>query len=70
MSRHEREGLTVRVNDPPAFATAARRLIDEPGLRERLSVVAKRRADEFDWLTMGERSLEIYRSVIGTGALR
>ncbi len=70
VSRHEREGLTVPVNDPAAFATAARRLVEEPGLREKMSVAAKRRADEFDWLTMGERSLDIYRAVLGTGVVR
>lgn len=70
VSRHDREGLTVPVNDPAAFAAAARRLSEEAHLRERLSSAARVRADEFDWLTMGERSLEIYRSVIGAGALR
>ena len=68
--RHEIEGLTVPVNDPTAFAAAARRLTDDPGLRERLSVAARRRADEFDWVTMGERSLEVYRSVVGRGVVR
>lgn len=65
--RHEREGLTVPVNDPAAFAAAARRLVEEPNLRERLSAAARRRAGEFDWLTMGERSLEVYRGVYQRG---
>ena len=62
--RHEQEGLTVPVNDPAAFAAAARRLLDEPGLRDRLSAAAVARAGEFDWLTTGERSLDIYREVV------
>ncbi len=59
--RHESEGLTVPVNDPTAFAAAARRLVDEPGLRDRLSAAAVVRAADFDWLSMGARSLDVYR---------
>jgi rhamnosyl/mannosyltransferase len=33
VSRHEETGLTVPLNDPAAFAAAARRLLEEPGLR-------------------------------------
>ncbi len=58
------------VNDPAAFADAACRLHEEPGLRDRLSASARVRADDFDWLTMGERSLDVYRSVIGAEASR
>jgi glycosyltransferase involved in cell wall biosynthesis len=70
VSRHEAEGLTVPVNDVPAFATAARRLTEEPGVRERLSAAARRRAEEFDWLTMGKRSLAIYQAVTAQGVQR
>ena len=35
--RHEREGLTVPINDPAALAAAAKRILTEPGLRERLA---------------------------------
>lgn len=68
--RHDAEGLTVPVNDVPAFAAAARRLVDDPNLRERLSAAARSRAEEFDWLTMGERSLAVYESVVGRGVRR
>ena len=61
--RNELEGLTVPVNDPNAFAAAAHRLIEESGLRGRLSDASRVRADEFDWLAMGERSLSVYREV-------
>ena len=70
VSRHEQEGLTVPMNDPAALATAARRLTEEAGLRERLSAAARRRAEDFDWLTMGRGSLAVYESVIGRGAAR
>ena len=37
VSRHEETGLTVPVDDPAAFAGAALRLLNEPGLRDRLA---------------------------------
>jgi len=54
-------GLTVPPNDAAAFAMAAQRLLDEPGLRERLAVGGRAKARaEFDQLRMAERSLELY----------
>lgn len=63
--RHEREGLTARVNDSPGFAQAAKRLLSEPGLREKLALGGRERATlEFDWMVMGKRSLEVYEAVL------
>jgi rhamnosyl/mannosyltransferase len=63
--RHEREGLTAPANDPAGFAQAARRLLLEPGLREKLAAGGRKRAPaEFDWSIMGKRSLDVYRSVL------
>ena len=62
--RHGREGLTVPINDPDAFAAAANRLRAEPGLRDRLSAAGRARAAaEFDWMVMGRRSLNTYREL-------
>jgi glycosyltransferase involved in cell wall biosynthesis len=64
--RHEREGLTVPINDPAALAAAARRLLSESGLRDRLAGAGLARAtNEFDHRVMAARSLDIYRAVIG-----
>jgi rhamnosyl/mannosyltransferase len=64
VSRHDREGLTVPVNDPAALAAAAERMVGEPGLRDRLAAAGRARAAaEFDWRVMGERSLALYREV-------
>lgn len=63
--RHEQEGLTVPVNAPAALADAARRLLTEPGLRQRLATAGRQRAAaEFDHRIMAERSLAIYREVL------
>jgi glycosyltransferase involved in cell wall biosynthesis len=65
VSRHEQEGLTVPMNDPRALAAAARRMVDEPGLRDRLVPAARARAiAEFDHLAMARQSVEIYRRVL------
>jgi rhamnosyl/mannosyltransferase len=65
VSRHEETGLTVPVNDPVALASAANRLLTEPGLRDRLAAAARARAiREFDHRTMAERSLAIYQRVL------
>jgi glycosyltransferase involved in cell wall biosynthesis len=58
--RDEREGLTVPINDARAFAGAARRLLEEEGLRERLAKGARIRADKFSDTLMAQRSLAVY----------
>lgn len=61
VSRHEETGLTVPVNDAAALAAAARRLLEEPTLRERLGEGGRRRAqEEFGDRRMAERSLDCY----------
>jgi glycosyltransferase involved in cell wall biosynthesis len=67
--RHEREGLTVPVNDPVGFARAAERLTNEPGLREKLAAGGRKRAaTEFDWSVMAKRSLAVYSAVLAERA--
>jgi rhamnosyl/mannosyltransferase len=62
VSPHEETGLTVPVNDPGAFAAAARRLLAAPDLRDRFARAGRSRAcREFDHRLMAARSLELYR---------
>ncbi|RKH12128.1 glycosyltransferase [Corallococcus sp. CA053C] len=66
VSLHERTGLTVPVGDARALAAAARRLVEEPGLRERLSRGARERARaEFAHDVMAARSLDLYAEALG-----
>lgn len=65
VSPHEETGLTVPMNDAAALAAAARRLQEEPGLRDRLAEGGRARAQrEFGCREMATRSLEIYRQVL------
>jgi rhamnosyl/mannosyltransferase len=65
VSRDGETGITVPVNNPAALAAAARRLLDEPGLRERLAAAGRARAQrEFGHRLMASRSLEFYRQAL------
>ncbi len=56
VSRHEESALTAPVGDAAALAAAARRLLEEPGLRERLASEGRvRAAAEFEQTKMGEQ---------------
>jgi rhamnosyl/mannosyltransferase len=62
--RHDQEGLTVPVNDPSSLAAAAKRLLAETGLREKLVAAGRERAaTEFDHRVMASRTLAIYRDL-------
>jgi glycosyltransferase involved in cell wall biosynthesis len=65
VSRHELEGLTVPINNPMALAKAAKRLLDEPALRNRLAASSRKRAEYFNHVTMAQRSFEFYEEVLG-----
>jgi rhamnosyl/mannosyltransferase len=65
VSRHEESGLTFPVNDAPALARAARRLLEEPGLRDRLAAAGRTRACQvFDHETMARRTLAVYQEAL------
>lgn len=65
VSRHEQEGLTVPINNSVALAQAAKRLLDYPDLRNRLSTASRERVcKEFNHVTMAQRSFEIYKQAL------
>jgi glycosyltransferase involved in cell wall biosynthesis len=65
VSRDGETGLTIPVDDPEALASAARRLLNDPNLRDRLRRMAVVRAQrEFDDGVMARRSLDLYAQAI------
>ncbi len=65
VSLHGESGLTVPVGDADALARAARRLLEEPGLVERLGEGARARAvAQFGHTLMAERSLALYAEAL------
>lgn len=62
-------GLTVAPEDSIALAAAARRLLDEPGLRDRLAAAGRARAaGEFTADLMAARTLALYRQALQEAA--
>jgi len=47
--QHEHDALLVPLDNCAAMAAAVRRILTEPGLAERLSRNARKRAEQFDW---------------------
>ncbi|MDK2408786.1 glycosyltransferase [Aphanizomenon sp. PH219] len=66
VSRHEQEGLTVPINNSKALAEAANRLLRQPGLRNRLVKASQDRAEYFNHISMGERSLNMYDKILSS----
>jgi alpha-1,3-rhamnosyl/mannosyltransferase len=57
-------GLVVAVRHPVALAAAVARVLDEPGLAERLSVSGLERSRDFSWSEAGRRLAGVYRSAL------
>lgn len=57
--------LLVPPNDPEAMAAAVRRILAEPGLAEKLSENARKKAEEFDWSVVLPQWEHLFDSMIG-----
>jgi len=60
VARADQEALLVAPGDPIALRDALRRLLDDPGTRERQVAQARRRAAEFSMTRLAEAFLERY----------
>ena len=57
----DREGVVFRPDDPDSLRAALRRLIHDPGLRERLGAAARRRVERrHTWLGNARRVLQLF----------
>lgn len=66
VNQHGVTGLTVEPNDIDALANALLELLGDAELRNRLGIAAKRRAlGDFSLEAMGEKTLSLFRQVIG-----
>jgi len=60
-------GLLVPPNDPAALAAALGRLLDEPGLWDRLRAAGLAQAPRYTWDRVADTQIELYRTATGTG---
>ena len=66
-----RTGLLVQGHDPRDYADAFARILDEPGLRDRMSAEARQHAETFSWARTADETLDVYdraRSIIRSHA--
>ncbi|HEX9565376.1 MAG TPA: glycosyltransferase family 4 protein [Gemmatimonadaceae bacterium] len=61
------EAILVPPGDADALAHGIRRVLDDPALSEALGGRGALRAKEFDWGTVTDRILAVYREVLETG---
>jgi glycosyltransferase involved in cell wall biosynthesis len=64
---HGEDALLVPPDDPAAMAAAVRRVLTEPGLAERLSRNARKKAEGFDWSVVLPRWEAVFLEVIRGG---
>ncbi len=69
VSRHDREGFTIPLNDAAALARAARRLLN-PALRAKFSDASRARSQQFDHAVMARESLNVYQAAITSKAVQ
>jgi len=62
---HEVDALLVPPNDPGAMAAAVKRVLAEPGLAEKLSRNARRKAEGFDWQVALPQWEKLLREAVG-----
>jgi D-inositol-3-phosphate glycosyltransferase len=57
-------GLLVGGHDPRRWADALARLVDDRGLRSRMSAAAVRHAHGFGWQRTAEQTLRVYEQAV------
>ena len=67
---HDHEGLLVPLRSPDAMSAAMRRLVNDAGLRERLSNAGRTTAKHYSWPVVRDAYTALYRELIGRAASR
>jgi phosphatidylinositol alpha-mannosyltransferase len=67
VARHEREGLLVAPSDPAALTAGVCRVLDEPGLAQRLGANGRERAKAFSWDHIIDRLETVYAELAPVG---
>ncbi len=65
VATHELDSLLCEPGDPQQLAAAIGRVLDEPGLADRLRIAGSDRADDFDMTTLARRYAAIYEELAG-----
>ncbi len=60
----EKDALLIPPNDPEAMAFAIRRILTEPDLAEKLSMNARKKAEQFDWAVILPQWEILFKSII------
>jgi glycosyltransferase involved in cell wall biosynthesis len=58
------EGIVVQPKDIAGLTGALHLLIQDRGLRTRMGVAARQRANEYDWISVSERLAQLYDSIL------
>ena len=66
--RDGREGLFHAADDEGAVADALVALLDDPAQRRRMAAAGRERAAAYDWTHVTASIVDVYRSVLATGA--
>jgi glycosyltransferase involved in cell wall biosynthesis len=59
----QHNGLLVNCGDHEAMARAAFRLLEEPGLAERLALTARRDLNRYSWANIGWKWIDLYSNL-------
>lgn len=65
--QNEFDALVVPQDNPEEMATAVRRILKEPGLAARLSMNARRKAEQYDWSAILPRWEELFNKAMEHG---
>ncbi len=64
VANHEQDALLVDVGDEYAIANAIRRIVEEPGLKERLVTNGHKKVQRFGWARVANDVIDFYHEVI------